>query len=83
LIWQARLDGLITTVETNTDHARKIQRWCCADPKSRIGNGTWKGAIGGDLNWDSGWVPKLVKQGEKFQKQAFEKGASGTPTEGF
>ena len=31
------------------------------------------------INWDSGWVTKIVKQGDKFQKQAFEKGASGTP----
>jgi hypothetical protein len=44
--------------------------------------GTWKEE--GDsavINWDSGWVTKIVKQGDKFQKQAFEKGgASGTPT---
>jgi hypothetical protein len=43
--------------------------------------GTWKAE--GDsavINWDSGWVTKIVKQGDKFQKQAFEKGeASGTP----
>ena len=44
-------------------------------------NGTWKAE--GDMaviNWDSGWVTKLVKQGDKFQKQAFEKGASDTPS---
>jgi hypothetical protein len=29
---------------------------------------------------DTGWVTKIVKQGEKFQKQAFEKGTSGTLT---
>jgi hypothetical protein len=44
--------------------------------------GTWKAE--GDsavINWASGWVTKIVKQGDKFQKQAFEKGgASGTPT---
>ena len=44
--------------------------------------GTWKAE--GDsvmINWDSGWVTKIVKQGDKFQKQAFEKGgASGPPT---
>jgi hypothetical protein len=43
--------------------------------------GTWKSE--GDsavINWDTGWVTKIVKQGDKFQKQAFEKGASGTPT---
>jgi hypothetical protein len=43
--------------------------------------GTWKAE--GDsavINWDSGWVTKIVKKGDKFQKQAFEKGASGTPT---
>jgi hypothetical protein len=43
--------------------------------------GTWKAE--GDsavINWDTGWVTKIVKQGDKFQKQAFEKGASGTPT---
>ena len=43
--------------------------------------GTWEAE--GDsavINWDSGWVTKIVKQGDKFQKQAFEKGgASGTP----
>jgi hypothetical protein len=43
--------------------------------------GTWKEE--GDtavINWDTGWVTKIVKQGDKFQKQAFEKGgASGTP----
>ena len=42
--------------------------------------GTWKAE--GDsvmINWDSGWVTKIVKQGDKFQKQAFEEGASGTP----
>src|ERR687897_2460762 len=45
-------------------------------------SGTWKAE--GDtavINWDSGWVTKIVKQGDKFQKQAFEKGdASGPPT---
>lgn len=43
-------------------------------------SGTWKAE--GDsavINWDSGWVTKIVKQGDKYQKQAFEKGASGTP----
>ena len=43
--------------------------------------GTWKAE--GDsavINWDSGWVTKIVKQGDKFQKQAFEKGSSGTAT---
>jgi hypothetical protein len=38
-------------------------------------NGTWKAE--GDsavINWDSGWVTKITKQGDKFQKQAFEKG---------
>jgi hypothetical protein len=43
--------------------------------------GTWKAE--GDsavINWDTGWVTKIVKQGDKFQKQAFEKGGSGTPT---
>jgi hypothetical protein len=42
--------------------------------------GTWKSE--GDvavIAWDSGWVTKIVKQGDKFQKQAFEKSASGTP----
>jgi hypothetical protein len=43
--------------------------------------GTWKAE--GDsavIHWDSGWVTKIVKQGDKFQKQAFEKGdGSGTP----
>ena len=44
--------------------------------------GTWK-AEGDDavINWDSGWVTKITKQGNKFTKQAFEKGqTSGTPT---
>jgi hypothetical protein len=44
-------------------------------------NGAWKAE--GDsavINWDSGWVTKIVKQGDKFQKQAFEKGGGGTPT---
>ena len=43
--------------------------------------GTWK--ADGDsavINWDSGWVTKIVKQGDKFQKQAFEKGEAGSPT---
>ena len=45
--------------------------------------GTWK--AGGDaavINWDSGWVTKIVKQGDKFQKQTFEKGSAsgGAPT---
>jgi len=44
--------------------------------------GTWKAE--GDsavINWDSGWVTKFVKQGDTFQKQAFEKGdAESTPT---
>jgi hypothetical protein len=43
--------------------------------------GTWKAE--GDsavINWDTGWVTKIVKQGDKFQKQAFEKGSSGIPT---
>ena len=45
-------------------------------------SGTWKAE--GDsavINWDSGWVTKIVKQGDKFQKQAFENGdRSSTPT---
>jgi uncharacterized lipoprotein NlpE involved in copper resistance len=44
--------------------------------------GTWK-AVGDAavINWDTGWVTKIVKQGDTFQKQAFEKGdTSGTPT---
>jgi hypothetical protein len=43
--------------------------------------GTWKPE--GDsavINWDSGWVTKIVKEGDKFKKQAFEGDASGTPT---
>ena len=43
--------------------------------------GTWKAE--GDsavINWDSGWVTKFVKQGDTFQKQAFEKGDAGAPT---
>lgn len=44
--------------------------------------GTWK--VDGDsalITWDSGWTTKIVKEGDKFKKQAFEKGAStGTPT---
>jgi hypothetical protein len=44
--------------------------------------GTWKAE--GDsavINWNSGWVTKIVKQGDQFQKQAFESGdTSGTPT---
>jgi hypothetical protein len=43
--------------------------------------GTWKAE--GDsavINWESGWVTKIVKQGDKYQKQAFEKGGGGTPT---
>ena len=43
--------------------------------------GTWK--ADGDsavINWDSGWVTKIVKQGDKFQKQAFEKGDAGDAT---
>jgi hypothetical protein len=44
--------------------------------------GTWKGE--GDsvvINWDSGWVTKLTKQGDKFMKQTFEKGqTSGAPS---
>lgn len=44
--------------------------------------GTWEAE--GDsvvINWDSGWVTKINKQGEKFTKQTFEKGsASGAPS---
>ncbi len=44
--------------------------------------GTWKAE--GDsavISWDSGWVTKITKQGNKFTKQTFEKGqASGSPT---
>ena len=44
-------------------------------------SGTWKGE--GDsavINWDSGWITKIIKQGDKFEKQAFEKGdAAGSP----
>jgi hypothetical protein len=42
---------------------------------------TWKAE--GDsvvINWDSGWVTKITKEGDKFTKQTFEKGqASGAP----
>ena len=44
--------------------------------------GTWK-AEGESvvINWDSGWVTKITKQGNKFIKQTFEKGqASGAPS---
>lgn len=44
--------------------------------------GTWKAE--GDsvvITWDSGWTTKIVKEGDKFKKQAFEKGqSSGTPS---
>jgi hypothetical protein len=43
--------------------------------------GTWKAE--GDsavINWESGWVTKIVKQGDKYQNQDFEKCVSGTPT---
>ena len=43
--------------------------------------GTWKAE--GDsavITWDSGWVTKITKQGDKFEKQAFEKGDTGTPS---
>jgi hypothetical protein len=44
--------------------------------------GTWKAE--GDaveINWDSGWVTKITKQGDKFTKQTFEKGQQGgTPS---
>jgi hypothetical protein len=44
--------------------------------------GTWKAE--GDsvvINWDSGWVTKLTKQGDKFTKQTFAKGQEGgTPS---
>jgi hypothetical protein len=44
--------------------------------------GTWKAE--GDsvvINWDSGWVTRITKQGDKFTKQTFEKGqASGAPS---
>lgn len=44
--------------------------------------GTWKAEDDSAvINWDSGWVTKIVKQGDEFQKQAFENGdTSGTPT---
>jgi hypothetical protein len=33
------------------------------------------------INWDSGWVTKITKQGDKFTKQTFEKGkVSDSPT---
>jgi hypothetical protein len=44
-------------------------------------NGTWK--VDGDsalITWDSGWTTKIVKEGDKFKKLAFEKGQSGAPT---
>ena len=44
--------------------------------------GTWK--VDGNsalITWDSGWMTKIVKEGNQFKKLAFEKGASdGTPT---
>ena len=44
--------------------------------------GTWKAE--GDsavINWYSGWVTKITKQGDKFTKQTFEKGqTSGAPS---
>ena len=43
--------------------------------------GTWKSEKDSAvINWDSGWMTKIVKQGEKFEKQAFEKGDAATPT---
>ena len=43
--------------------------------------GTWKAE--GDsavITWDSGWVTKITKQGDKFEKQAFEKGDTAAPS---
>lgn len=43
--------------------------------------GTWKAeSDSAVINWDSGWVTKIVKRGDKFQKQAFEKGDAEAPT---
>ena len=80
----SQFEGTWTTQDTK---GNPLKITLSADGKAtgdRAGEGltgTWKPE--GDvavINWDSGWVTKLVKQGDKFQKQAFEKGASGTPS---
>ena len=48
------------------------------DPK-----GTWKEeGSAAVISWDSGWTIKLAKEGDKFVKTAFKKGAplDGPPT---
>ena len=45
--------------------------------------GTWKDEDGAAvISWDSGWTTKIMKDGDKYKKVAFEKGAplDGTPT---
>lgn len=49
------------------------------DPMS--GKWTVEGS-GAVITWDTGWTTKITKEGGKFTKTAFEKGATadGTPT---
>ncbi|HEU0018088.1 MAG TPA: hypothetical protein VFQ31_06990 [Methyloceanibacter sp.] len=45
--------------------------------------GTWKEEGGAAvISWDSGWTTKIAKEGDKFVKTAFKKGAPlhGPPT---
>lgn len=45
--------------------------------------GTWKDEDGAAvISWESGWTTKIMKDGDKYKKIAFEKGAplDGTPT---
>ena len=43
-------------------------------------SGTWKtegnSAV---ITWDSGWVTKIIEQGDQFKKQAFENGNTDGP----
>jgi hypothetical protein len=46
-------------------------------------SGTWKEEDGAAvISWDSGWITKISKQGDKFKKTAWEKGKplSSAPT---
>ena len=45
--------------------------------------GTWKDENGAAvINWDTGWTTKIVKEGDKYRKMAYDEGkpADGAPS---
>lgn len=76
------------TWAVNDTKGRPFEISLAADGKAtstmpQADKGTWKEEGGAAvISWDSGWTTKIAKEGDKFVKTAFKKGAplDGPPT---